>query len=76
MVSQCPSCVVRHAASNALKAYSQTPGPLDSKLGRNHRADLEIKNSLNRYDRKSRMAAMAAILKIYFSLLLLNLKIS
>ena len=42
VVSQCPSCVVRRAASTiALKAYSSyTPGPIDLILGRKHRGDL------------------------------------
>ena len=37
-----PLCVVRRAASTiALKAYSSnTPGPIDSILGRNHQGDL------------------------------------
>ena len=69
------SCVVRRAASTiALKAYSfNAPGPTDSLLGRKHPGDVDQKN-VNHSDRKSKMAAMAAILKIYFSLLLLNRK--
>ena len=76
MVSYCGQSmsVVHYAASTiALKAYSSyTPGPIDSILGRKHRGDLKIKNSWTRSDWKSKMTAMAAILKIYFSLLLLN----
>ena len=53
-----------------------TERPFDSKLDRKHRGDLYIKNSKNHADLKTRMDAMAAILKIYFSLLLLNRKAS
>ena len=56
--------------------FSKTEMPIDSKLGRKHRGDLKIKNSKIRVDRNSKMAAMAAILKIYFSLLLPNPKAS
>ena len=49
MVSYCGQSisVVRRAASTiALKAYSsETPGPIDSILGRKHRGDLQMKNS-------------------------------
>ena len=66
MVSQCPTCVVRRGASKiVLKAYSSyAPGPIDPVLGRKHRDGMWIKNSENRFDRKSKMAAMVAILKI------------
>ena len=51
--------------------FSWTKWPIDFKLARKHRGDLKIKNSQNCADWKSKMAA---ILKIYFLLLLLNRK--
>ena len=56
--------------------FSWTERPIDSKLARKHRDDLYIKNSSNRANWKSKMASMTAILKIYFSLLLLKLKVN
>ena len=63
-----PSSVVRRAASTiALQAYSSyTPGHMYSKLDRKHRGGRGVTCRLK--------IAMAAILKIYFSLLLLNQK--
>ena len=64
------SCVMRQAASTiALKAYSSyVPGPIDSIHGR------KCRSKIAKIVPKSKLAAMAAILKIYFSLLLLNRK--
>ena len=50
--------------------------PIDLKHGRKHWDDLQIKNSKKRFDWKSKMASMAAILKIYILHLLLNRKAS
>ena len=75
MVSQCPSFdvrrpsfVVRRAASTiALNSLLLLhPWPMDSILGKKHQSDLWIKNSENLSDRKSKMAAMTANLKIIF----------
>ena len=85
MVSYCDRSmsVVRRASSTiALIAYSSyTPGPMDSKLCRKRQVTCRSKIAKivpigNHSDRKSKMAAMAmaAILKIYFALLLLNRK--
>ena len=39
--------------------------PIDLKLGRKHRGDLLIKTNINRYERKSKIAAVVVILKIF-----------
>ena len=39
---------------------------VDSKLGRKHQGDLQMKNSWNRSGQNSKMAAIAAILELYF----------
>ena len=43
--------------------------PTDTKLGSKYQGDFHIKISKNRTCRKSKMAAKAAILKIYFELM-------
>ena len=41
-------------------------GQIDLKSGKKHRGDLKIKDTENGYDRISKIAAMAAILKSIF----------
>ena len=62
------------AATAAILKLFWAGRPIDSKHGRKYQGDLQIKNSENLSDLKSKTATMAAILKIYFELLLLNQK--
>ena len=45
---------------------------MDSRLGKKYRGHLYIKNTYNRHNLKFKVAAKAAILKIYFELPLIE----
>ena len=53
-----------------LALFSCTERPTDSKLDRKYSGDLQIQNSLNHTDQKSKLSTKAAFLKIYLELLL------
>ena len=70
-VSCCGQSMSMQLQQFALEAYSSyIPGSIDTTLGRKNGSDLQIKNSYNHSDRKSKIAAI--LKKTYFALLLLN----